>query len=89
MRFSTAAAILILATGVAPSVALPYVSLFCCTRNAQVLPFFADLGLCPSLHPQSLRLFGLSPGPSLHSQCLRLFGLLHPLRILFCFLNPL
>ena len=53
MRVPTAVAILILAAGVAPSVALPlpgstYASLFCCAREAQVLLFFADLGTRPA-----------------------------------------
>ena len=53
MRALTAVAVLILAAGIAPSVALPlpgstYASLFCCTRKVQVLPFFADLSTRPS-----------------------------------------
>jgi hypothetical protein len=53
MRVPTAVAILILAAGVAQSVALPlpgstYASLFCCARKVQVLPFFADLGTRPA-----------------------------------------
>ena len=50
MRASTVVAILSLAAGVAPSVALAhramkYASLFCCVCDVQVLPFFADLGV--------------------------------------------
>jgi len=57
MRVSTAVAVLILAAGVAPSVALPYAPLFCCIRNVQVLPF-ADPGvfLRPWAHGLSNRL---------------------------------
>ena len=50
MHASTAFAILILAAGMAQSVALAlpafkYASLSCCICDAQVLPFFADLGV--------------------------------------------
>ena len=50
MRASSAVAIFSLAAGVAPSVALPlpaftYAPLSCCTCDAQVLSFFADLSV--------------------------------------------